>query len=186
MTFRNLKSSSRGWHANLVALLALSGVILAVSGITEVTAEEQDSDRDGRHCNGQGSFSGDVLPFYAIDYVLVSHLLGVAVCNGDVESMRSFWRSYYRYYGCSADSRAASSIEWMLESEKEAYTAEARHYYGTYFRDNPNACDEVLRTCTLPPEFDPDDPAVRFNCSFLDLRVKVENAFKNELQSNTD
>lgn len=105
-------------------------------------------------------------PFMMLDVLIVETYISRAVCGLDVNRELRFWRSYYKYYGCSPESEYGAAVEeWLIkgpgwrqaefEQFKQEKPAEAREL-----------CEKA-RNCVVPDTYDPDG-------SKIDCRVTIK------------
>lgn len=122
--------------------------------------------RDGRYCNHStgevhdGPMPG---PFFMLDMSVAGTYYAQLLCELDARDHQSFWRSYYRYYGCTPESDIGQMIERTLQEMPE----HLREEWTTFQAQQPNAAAafcEKARACKVPAEFDPATANDEFQC----------------------
>ena len=96
-------------------------------------------------------------PFLFLDMVIAGTVYPRALCRLDISNHRMFWRSYYRYHGCSPESPIGRSIERMLAKVPLRMVEDFRRAQ-TETPEKVTALCEKARRCVLPPEFDSASP----------------------------
>ena len=94
------------------------------------------------------------------DYGLGPTVLPVVWCQGDVDSIRSYWRSFRDHYGCSAETEVGQAIEMgLVEWPYLQDYADSR----AVLENNPEICAQVL-ACTIPSEYSPEESPEDLQC----------------------
>lgn len=122
--------------------------------------------RDGRYCNystGEGHDGPIPGPFFMLDMAIASTYYPQLLCELDARDHQSFWRSYYRYYGCTPESEIGQEMERMLQGLPERFQAE----WSAFQAQQPDAAAvfcEKAKACKAPAEFDPATANDEFQC----------------------
>lgn len=160
-------------HSLVVVGVLAFGFLSASTAMADVTKYP----RDGRYCDNtfgqtdKGTI--DPGPFFMLGMAVIPSLHPVAMCDGDVENVKSFWRSYYRYFGCTADSDVGRTMESMLKFERQIYSPSYDPAW-TYIGENPQFCETIRSQCTLPPVFNPEEKESAFTCRLDELLEELK------------
>lgn len=147
------------------------GFLSASTAMADVTKYP----RDGKYCDGpivrqvEGGTEIDNGPFFMLDMAITPIMQLVEFCEGDIENAKSFWRSYYGYHGCTAESKTGKSIEAILNSRRNIYNPTYDPVW-IFVGENPQFCETVRNKCILPPVFT-SELKDTFDCR-LDEKIK--------------
>jgi len=140
--------------------LLVSFAILAVSGNPPISHAEQGE--VPAYCNfmfGPSELAPPT-PLPWPEHVPGLTVLPVVWCQGDVDAIRSYWRSFRDHYGCSEETEVGQAIEMLLVElpYHQAY-ADSR----VLLENSPEICTQVL-ACTIPSEYAPEESPEDLQC----------------------
>ena len=102
-------------------------------------------------------------PFFMLSMSMAGTYYPQLLCGLDARNHQSFWRSFYRYYGCTPESEIGQLIERTLQEMPDHLQEE----WTAFQAQEPNAAAdfcEKAKACEAPADFDPATANDEFQC----------------------